>query len=353
MPRWPRRRGRSSGRRSRPGRGGRSRRAGPTTRLRTPRGWPTTAVPMNPSGSDSARPVRFAPPRKVSGRAVGLDPGDRREVAGRAEQQPQHGEHEGERGDGRRADQVLADDRIVALEREDRPAGDPADDDADGDRPDRDGQEHPLVLRSVSGSVTPRSGMPIVAWTTRNATNAPTIPAASARKPPTRTSSGRSWKTPRLAQKPAIRPMTPATGAKKAAVGPAPPGHRQDRPDQVRQDAGQRARPRSRQGADEHGPDRVEVDRQTERDGDRADRDVDRDGDRHQRQDGGRQVARPTRDDREQDRADDQGDEIDELDRRDAAVVWPSAQIVSQLRSIGSSSSLPVPCQGEHAPPLA
>ncbi len=66
--------------------------------------------------------------------------------------------------------------------------------------------------------------MPIVAWTTRNATAAPTIPAASARKPPTRASSERIWKTPRLAQKPAIRPITPATGAKNAAVGPAPPG---------------------------------------------------------------------------------------------------------------------------------
>ncbi len=50
------------------------------------------------------------------------------------------------------------------------------------------------------------------------------MPLASDRKPPTRPSSERSWKTPRLAQKPAIRPITAATGAKKAAVGPAPPG---------------------------------------------------------------------------------------------------------------------------------
>ncbi len=49
-------------------------------------------------------------------------------------------------------------------------------------------------------------------------------PAASDRKPPARASSDRNWNTPRLAQKPAIRPMTPATGAKKAAVGLAPPG---------------------------------------------------------------------------------------------------------------------------------
>ena len=49
-------------------------------------------------------------------------------------------------------------------------------------------------------------------------------PAASARKLPTRESSVRSRNTPRAAQKPAIRPMTPATGAKNAIVGPAPPG---------------------------------------------------------------------------------------------------------------------------------
>ena len=66
--------------------------------------------------------------------------------------------------------------------------------------------------------------MPIVAWTTMEHDARAAIPVASARNPPTRASSGADWKTPRLAQKPAIRPMTPATGAKNAAVGPAPPG---------------------------------------------------------------------------------------------------------------------------------
>ena len=40
---------------------------------------------------------------------------------------------------------------------------------------------------------------------------------------------------------------------------------RQDRPDEVRQDAGQRARPRPCECADEDGPDRIEIDRQAER----------------------------------------------------------------------------------------
>ena len=84
--------------------------------------------------------------------------------------------------------------------------------------------KRPWLSSSLPGSVSPRFGIPIVTWTSRNATPAPTMPAASARKPPTRASSERSWKTPRLAQKPAIRPMTPATGAKNAIVGPAPPG---------------------------------------------------------------------------------------------------------------------------------
>ncbi len=66
--------------------------------------------------------------------------------------------------------------------------------------------------------------MPMVFWMTSIAIPAAAMPKARARKPPTRGSSERSRKTPREAQKPAIRPMTAATGAKKAAVGPAPPG---------------------------------------------------------------------------------------------------------------------------------
>ncbi len=76
------------------------------------------------------------------------------------------------------------------------------------------------------------NAMPMVAWTTSSAIPATAIPNARARNPPTRASSLRSRKTPRDAQKPAIRPMTAATGAKNAAVGPAPPGT--GRMDQIR-----------------------------------------------------------------------------------------------------------------------
>ena len=93
---------------------------------------------------------------------------------------------------------------------------------------------------------------------------------------------------------------------------------RQDRPDEVGQDAGQGAGPRSGQRADEHRPDRIEVDRETQGEDDRADRDVDRDGDRHQAEDGRREVARSATDDGEQNGADDQCDEVDDLDGRDA-----------------------------------
>ena len=58
--------------------------------------------------------------------------------------------------------------------------------------------------------------------------------------------------------------MTPATGAKKAVDRAGTAGDRQDRPDEVREDARQGAGPRSGKGADEDRPDRVEVDRQAQ-----------------------------------------------------------------------------------------
>ena len=161
---------------------------------------------------------------------------------------------------------------------------------------------------------------PIVFWTTSIAMSAAAMPVASARNPPTRASSGRSRNTPRLPQKPAIRPMTAATGAKNAAFGPAPPGI--GRIDQMRFDSRPVSAPAQgpASDADEHGPDRVEVDRQAQREGDRADRDVDRDRDRHQAQRRRREVARPSAGDEQQDCPDDQGDEVCRLDRLDAAL---------------------------------
>ncbi len=76
------------------------------------------------------------------------------------------------------------------------------------------------------------SGSPTVSRIARNVRKAAAIPRASARKLPTRVSSARSWNTPRAPQNPAIRPITAATGAKKAASGVAPPGT--GRSDQMR-----------------------------------------------------------------------------------------------------------------------
>ena len=66
--------------------------------------------------------------------------------------------------------------------------------------------------------------MPIVCCTTEERQGGGHDAADIARNEPTRGSSARIWNTPRAPQKPAIRPMTTATGAKKAMTGPAPPG---------------------------------------------------------------------------------------------------------------------------------
>ena len=82
---------------------GRARRAAPRRRRDADQRRPPPAATMNPSGSASARPVRFAPPNRLSAAPVGLRPrSTRREIAGRAEQQPDHGEDQGRGRDRRR-----------------------------------------------------------------------------------------------------------------------------------------------------------------------------------------------------------------------------------------------------------
>ena len=167
------------------------------------------------------------------------------------------------------------------------------------------------------------SGRPIVNWTTRSAIAAAANPVARARNSPTRVSSARRRKTPRAPQKPAMRPMTPATGAKRALKGPAPPG--MGRIDQMRL-------ARTPVKAPAHGPartptknrpDRVEVDRQAQGDGQRADGDVDRDRDRDERQGGRRKVPRAAGRDDQDDDADQDRRQIGELDRWDAVLRLP------------------------------
>ena len=246
-----------------------------------------------PSGSDSARPVRSAPPRSGSGGPSPVTAVDRGEVAVGPNSRRKHGEDEGRRRDRRGADQVRPDARVVALELEDGPPADHAD-----ERRRRDDRE-PVTTNRICerpGRPDRRRGRPSPG---RRAARRPaaTTPSARARKPPTRASSDRSWKTPRLAQNPAIRPIDGRDRCEERGRRAGAARDRQDRPDEVRQQAGQGARPRSGERADEDRPDRVEVDRQAQRDDHRADGDVDRDRDRHQAQGRGREVARAPRDD--------------------------------------------------------
>jgi hypothetical protein len=121
-------------------------------------------------------------------------------------------------------------------------------------------------------------------------------------------------------------------------AGPA--GDWEDRPDQVRQEAGQGAGPRAGDDADKHRPDRIEVDRQAQGHDDRPDRDVDRDRDRHQRQGGGREVPRADRDDRKQDDAGHQRRQVQDLDRRDAARGLPLGADLEPRQVHGNGASL-------------
>ena len=123
-------------------------------------------------------------------------------------------------------------------------------------------------------------------------------------------------------------------------------GDRQDRPDQVGKQAGQGAGPRPGKHADEHGPDRVEVDRHAQCDRDRADGDVDRDRHGHERQRGRLKVTRAAADDGDEDHADDDRDQVDDLDRGDAALGLPFATDLQPAQAVHRFPPRGIGCWG-------
>ena len=244
------------------------------------------------------RPGRADPPgrRPVRSMTAGVarvvrDDRDRcREVAGGREQEADQREDQGRGGDRRRPDQVR---RGSAGRR--RGAGTSSAGSAHAAttptatiaRPER-GEPH-LRCPGPPG----RTPSPIVAWATSIATAAAPIPSARARNPPI------AIVVRPEAEDAAARPEPGEQADRRRHRGEergrrtGAAGDRQERPDEVRQQPGQRAGPRSRQRADEHGPDRVEVERQPQQGRQRPDRDVDRDRDGHEAQRRRREVARP------------------------------------------------------------
>ena len=174
-------------------------------------------------------------------RAVRGESDGRGEVAGGREQEADQREDQGRGRDRRRPDEIAADREGRRHGAGTRSARSPR---LRRPRWPRSRPRSPRIAPASPGPPDPSRGRSSPG---RRASRqaAAAIPKARARNPPMRSSSERSPKTPRLAQKPASNPTVAATGAKNAVAGPAPPG--MGRIDQTRFDS----RPVS---APAHGP---------------------------------------------------------------------------------------------------
>ena len=276
-----------------------------------------TTATIRPSGSANARPVRLAPTRNVSGVPSAVDPGHRREVAGRAEQEPQAA-----RRPRPNANDAVAADQVGPIR---------------GSSPAK-----AKTVRRLSQRDDHASRHDDQPSTTNRFCSSAGIVRAERRDADRRLDDEERDPGRRDPGSQREEPADPCIVGAEMEDAPArpEPGHqaddagdrreergrraaaardRQDRPDEVGQEPGQGAGPRPGERADEDGPDRVEVDRQAQGEDERADRDVDRDRDRPSASDVAVVKSRDAA--RRRSRAGSRrrrGRQVGQLDRRDA-----------------------------------